>query len=90
MDEEIKNNQSLYQCKGCGLHYKDKELADKCEAWCKEHKTCNVEITNQAEESKKDDKSFDAAQDLQECKKKCEEYLNNWKRTYRDSVDEVC
>ena len=54
MEEEIKNNQNIYQCKECGLHYKNKDTADKCEAWCKEHKTCNVEIIKQAEENQQD------------------------------------
>ncbi len=81
MEEEIKNNQNLYQCRECGFHYKDKAAAEKCEAWCKEHKTCNIEIIREAEENK----SFDSAQDkLQKLEKKCEEYLNNWKRAEAD------
>lgn len=93
MEEEIKNparnvsnidaggNQNLYQCKECGLHYKDKETAEKCEAWCKEHKTCNVEITNQAEENKNLQRR---PASLAELEKKCEGYLNNWKRAQAD------
>jgi len=33
-----------YQCEECGLWYKDKEISEKCQAWCKEHKSCNLEI----------------------------------------------
>ena len=33
-----------YQCGECGLSYKDKEMSKKCRAWCKEHKSCNLEI----------------------------------------------
>ncbi len=33
-----------YQCGECGLSYKDKEISEKCQAWCKEHKSCNLEI----------------------------------------------
>ena len=43
---------TLYQCPECGFHYAEKEWADKCEAWCREHKSCNIEITAYAEENK--------------------------------------
>jgi len=46
------NDTELYQCEECGFHYIDKELAEKCEAWCREHKSCNIEITAHAEENK--------------------------------------
>ena len=39
----------VYQCPECKLHYKEKEWAEKCEAWCREHKSCNLEITAHAE-----------------------------------------
>jgi len=47
-----KNNEELYQCEECGFHYEDREWAEKCEAWCREHKSCNIEITAHAEENK--------------------------------------
>ena len=37
-----------YKCKDCGLLYKDKRLAEDCEAWCLKHKSCNMEITKHA------------------------------------------
>lgn len=37
-------NQTLYQCPECKLYYKNREWAKKCETWCKEHKSCNLEI----------------------------------------------
>jgi len=37
-----------YQCKICKLYYKDKETAKKCYNWCKEHKSCNLEIIKNA------------------------------------------
>ena len=40
---------SLFQCPECGLKYRDKEWAEKCEAWCKAHHSCNLEITAHAE-----------------------------------------
>ena len=33
-----------YQCKDCGLFYKTEELAEACGKWCREHKSCNIEI----------------------------------------------
>lgn len=35
----------LHQCGECGFRYEEKEWAEKCEAWCKEHQSCNIEIT---------------------------------------------
>ncbi len=35
----------MYQCEECGFKYVEKEWAEKCETWCKEHKSCNIEIT---------------------------------------------
>jgi len=46
------NNRALYQCEECGFRYTLREWAEKCEAWCKEHKSCNLEITAHAEENK--------------------------------------
>ena len=105
MEEDIiKNNQNLYQCKECSFHYKDKDTAEKCEAWCKEHKTCNVEITGQAEESQNNqnddydgsnlannnlsnDKHISNSSELEIYKKKCDDYLNNWKRERADFLN---
>ncbi len=87
-EENTQNNQNIYQCKECGLHYKNKELAEKCEAWCKEHKTCNVEIMKHSEENKvhqRDPASL--ILELDDCESKCEEYLNNWKRAVADMAN---
>ncbi|MBI2076346.1 MAG: hypothetical protein HYT72_03815 [Candidatus Aenigmarchaeota archaeon] len=37
-----------YKCQVCGLTYNEKEWADKCKAWCSEHKSCNLEIIKHA------------------------------------------
>ena len=37
-------DKELYQCEECGFKYAEKEWAEKCEAWCKEHQSCNIEI----------------------------------------------
>ncbi|GBD34286.1 hypothetical protein HRbin34_00617 [bacterium HR34] len=34
----------LYQCSQCNMRYETEELARKCEEWCAEHKSCNLEI----------------------------------------------
>ncbi len=45
----IKNqHQELYQCEDCDLKYESKEIAEKCEAWCREHKSCNLDIIKYA------------------------------------------
>ena len=41
-----------YVCSRCLLHYKDRKLAEQCEAWDAEHNTCNLSIARQSEESK--------------------------------------
>lgn len=45
-----KGNTTLYQCEECGLFYAEKEIAEKCQAWCKEHNSCNLEIIKNAVE----------------------------------------
>jgi hypothetical protein len=47
-----KENKELCQCEECGFHYESRKWAEKCQAWCKERKTCNIEITARAEENK--------------------------------------
>lgn len=42
------HKQESYKCPECGFEYKEKEWAEKCESWCKEHKSCNLEITKYA------------------------------------------
>ncbi len=43
-----KSDKTLYQCEECGLKYADKETAEKCQAWCSEHKSCNLDIIKNA------------------------------------------
>lgn len=45
-----KDNETLYECVLCGLHYREREWAERCEAWCKEHPSCNLAIARFAEE----------------------------------------
>jgi hypothetical protein len=45
MVKEIKKEKEVfYQCQECGLYYREREWAEKCERWCKEKKSCNLEI----------------------------------------------
>ena len=46
--EEKRNNQTVYLCEECGFAFLDKDWAEKCEAFCKEHKSCSLEITEHA------------------------------------------
>lgn len=39
---------TLYACDECGLFYAEKATAEKCEAWCAEHKSCNLDIIKSA------------------------------------------
>ena len=46
----------LFTCPECGMKYRDdstslttgKEWAEKCETWCREHKSCNLDIIKHA------------------------------------------
>ncbi|MDO8513035.1 MAG: hypothetical protein Q7S37_00840 [bacterium] len=51
-----KENVQLYECPECHLLYKEKEWMNKCEAWCKEHHSCNLEIIAHAIENEKENK----------------------------------
>ena len=42
------DNKELYQCEECGFKYAEREWAEKCEAWDKEYKSCNLEIIEHA------------------------------------------
>ncbi|MHA1906881.1 MAG: hypothetical protein ACW98Y_06280 [Candidatus Thorarchaeota archaeon] len=44
----MKEQDGLFLCEECGLLYKEEHWAEKCEVWCKEHKSCNIEITQHA------------------------------------------
>lgn len=44
----VENGKTLHQCKECGLKYADKEIAERCQSWCKEHKSCNLDIISHA------------------------------------------
>jgi hypothetical protein len=37
-------SEQIYQCPECGLHYRDETTASLCEAFCREHQACDLEI----------------------------------------------
>jgi hypothetical protein len=37
-----------YRCEQCGFIYPNMETAERCEAWCSEHRSCNLDITKYA------------------------------------------
>lgn len=43
-----KNGRTYHQCEECKLIYEKKAIAEQCQAWCKEHKSCNLEIIENA------------------------------------------
>lgn len=40
----MEDAKKIYQCPICGFHYRDGMTAKKCEDWCREHKSCNLQI----------------------------------------------
>jgi len=41
----------VFECEVCRFHYEDEAKAEECEKWCREHKSCNLEITRFALEN---------------------------------------
>ena len=35
---------AFHVCEECGFAYHEREWAQKCEEWCAEHKSCNLDI----------------------------------------------
>ncbi len=46
--ELIREGETLYVCDACGLAYKERELAERCQSWCEQTQSCNLEITQKA------------------------------------------
>jgi len=39
-----KGTETFYKCDACGLVYREKEIAEKCQNWCETHEgSCNLE-----------------------------------------------
>lgn len=41
---KIGESKELFQCEQCKMNYQQKEIAQKCEHWCKTYSSCNIEI----------------------------------------------
>lgn len=52
MDHSKNKPEKVFVCPECGFGYTDAEWAKKCATWCKEHHSCNLEITKHAVENK--------------------------------------
>ncbi|MDP3879013.1 MAG: hypothetical protein Q8Q07_01740 [Dehalococcoidales bacterium] len=48
VEELIKGDKTFYACEECGLAYEEREQAERCEAWCREYHSSNLEIIRQA------------------------------------------
>jgi len=46
--QEKYEGKNIFACEVCGFGYKEKEYAQKCEDFCKEHSGCSLEITKHA------------------------------------------
>lgn len=44
----VKMANGLFSCEECKMLYKEKTIAEKCQAWCKAHHSCNLEIIKAA------------------------------------------
>lgn len=40
-----KGHDVVYKCEDCGFSYEKSDDAQECEAWCKKHGNCNMDIT---------------------------------------------
>ena len=49
MSEETNlEGEIVYKCLQCGWLYRNRLIADKCEAWCKNNRICNLEFAKHA------------------------------------------
>ena len=47
------DSDEVYICPECGYEYKEKEWAKKCEKWCRETRSCNLDIIKHGTPPKK-------------------------------------
>ncbi len=48
MNHHSDKAEKVFVCSECNMTYKEAEWAKKCAVWCKEHKSCNLEIIKHA------------------------------------------
>ena len=44
----MKKMGDLFECGECHTKYEKEEMAEKCQKWCSEHKSCNFDIIKYA------------------------------------------
>jgi len=46
--KSLRNGKAVFACGECGLAYAQKAIAERCQAWCAKHKSCNLGIIRHA------------------------------------------
>ncbi|MFB6145935.1 MAG: hypothetical protein ABEJ99_05540 [Candidatus Nanohaloarchaea archaeon] len=47
------NGEKAYICEECGLHYREKQVAENCEEHCRTRNACSLEMTRKSLERKR-------------------------------------
>ena len=48
MVRPLQGRPGVFVCEECGLGYADRTIAESCEAYCRSHNSCSIEITARA------------------------------------------
>lgn len=48
VSKTAKEGKPCFLCGECGFAYETRELAQKCQDWCREHHSCSLDITKYA------------------------------------------
>ena len=48
VEEKIVKSKNYFKCPICGFFYKEEQLTQKCEDFCKANRSCTLEITKYA------------------------------------------
>lgn len=56
----------VYQCSICHLHFREKSLQQECEAWCRTHNSCRLQIASQSLEARESTSKADQLRKEQE------------------------
>ena len=43
--KEEKGGKRYFKCEACGLLYRERKWAERCQAWCSAHQSCSMDIT---------------------------------------------
>ena len=44
VEETNLESKIIYKCEKCGWLYKNRNIAEECETWCKKHNSCNLKF----------------------------------------------